>query len=106
MLEPDCQLLADAMRFRSLVEFASVSLNKWIVQAIREMPKGENGERRSDEWSTSYFAIPPNGIPRTLQPSKLDALRAAIDSANAHPILHQDSSLQSSPSPTTEDASP
>lgn len=65
-------LVEDTERLKFIAEAERATTNsKWLAQVVAD--KGVT--------HTAYFAAPPTGTPAVIHESKLEALRAAIDSA-------------------------
>lgn len=62
----------DASRLAHLANCSGLNINRWIVQLCF-----------GNDWYTEYFKKPDFGTPKVIHPSKLDALRAAIDASRA-----------------------
>lgn len=72
MTELDQEIIRDAERFRAIANLErTVATNKWMVQVI-----GTKNDIHS-----AYFDKPSAGQPEVMYPSRLDALRACVDSA-------------------------
>ena len=73
--EQEAQIAAlrqDAERFAAIANLDHVVINKWLVQAMTK-----------ESYHSEYFKAPPGGMPVVLHPSKLEALRSAIDATTA-----------------------
>lgn len=72
MTELDQEIIRDAERFRAIANLErTVATNKWMIQVI--------GTKNDIHWA--YFDKPSAGQPEIMYSSRLEALRACVDSA-------------------------